>query len=214
MSLPQTTQVLNIPLPVEVPSALIVMGPLASHAQAMSNALSGPGARGEGLRGFGAWGRTWSGKSFQLTTVHGSYGAPTAAASGGGFSFPSWVAFGFPFGFIFPDPDVGAEERVPPGPGASGPRCAGWDAVLDGPVVDGGLPDVRGLSNAADAPGPLLSEAVTSEQPVSTTNSAVTALTTLPSRRIHTVCRLPRAVLMSRCRMASDVGWRAERTDG
>jgi hypothetical protein len=203
--------VLNIPVPVEDPSALIVMSPLASHAQAMSNALSGSGARGEGLRGFGARGRTWSGKSSQLTTVHGSYGAPTSAASGGGLSFPSRVAFAFPFGFAFgfPDPDVGAAERVPPDPvasGSSGLCCAGVDAVLDSPVADGAPPDVRGLSSTADTPDPLRSEVVPPEQADSTTNSAVTAPITEPSRSIQPICGLLRAILLRRCRLASDVG--------
>jgi hypothetical protein len=46
MSLPHTTQVLNVPdAPLEEPSALRVMRPLAIHAQAMSNVL---GARGDG----------------------------------------------------------------------------------------------------------------------------------------------------------------------
>jgi hypothetical protein len=142
-------------------------------------------------RGFGARGRTWSGNhpSSRRCTNHTElrpHQRPAAdSVSRAGLPSPSRSVSAFRILMMVPRsacrPVRSRRARL---------GCAGVDGVLDDPVVDGAPPDVRGLSSTADAPVSLHSEVVPSEQADSTTNSAVTALITLPSRRSQTVCGL------------------------
>lgn len=155
--------------------------------------LSASGARGDGLRGLGACGRTSAGKSSQVTTVQGSYGAPTAFWSGGGCSCPNRIVFGFTFSFSssgsdvdFTDGDVGAAEPAPP-------DGLGWESSrserADG---DGASLEVRGLSKRVDAPGPFRNVVVSAEQAASAPSIA-----SVPSAApILMIGRLLRAVVL------------------